>query len=261
MSSTRTRRGVPRGELTLIVGAPSIGVSGLLHSLMLEAAAKSDTPAAWVLAPLGHGPIRATRRLMTILSRVDVTLPHNGAASKPLDERLRDAVNELAAIPVRIWDAPRDLGRFRSDATQIARAGPLDVLAIDDVLQLRPAAYRRMEPARWASTVYAALKELAIALDVAIVAGHAMDPIEGDFPAYADLGELDAIEEHAAAVVIVHRPMYYCREESELPEWALGPADARFIVPWTRYGMVGEARARWDAQQLRFVPLRQGSTR
>lgn len=247
--------GLPRGGLTLVAGRPSMGVSALLQSIVLRAAQSEDNPRSSILAPLEYGPYIATQRFMTMLSGVNPTKPPRAGHDNSRDIRLAEAAKEFGSLPIRIWDAPRELIDFADQTAQLRQGKHIDILAVDSALLLRPVTSEGTDRSEEIRSIYASLKRLAVDLDVAVLAGVDLRFSDDAWPRYHQICEPQAFERYADLVMIVHRPMYYCGLESDLPDWCRHPAEARLIVPFNRRGLTWTAKVMWDADRVRFVPF------
>lgn len=245
--------GLPRRALTVVAGARCMGVSAILHTIALKAVQHSHSPASFVLAPLDHGPFVAAQRFMTMLSGENLNMPPQ-TIRDDRGHRLTEAAEQFDSLPIHIWDAPRELRSFCDEAASLHMDLRFDILAVDTAQCLRSTIGTGMERSEEVRAIYAALKRLALDLDVAVLIGADLRSFSDKWPQYHDLHDPRAIEEHADAVMLVHRPMYYCCQESELPDWCTDPAETRLILVLNRRGPTGTQPLLWDAHRLQFAP-------
>lgn len=207
------------GQLVITAGRPGMGKSVMVAGAAL-AAARAGHRAVIFSAEMSRRDIYY--RLLAAEARV----PMHCIATRQLSSQdraaLRDAQQQIAALPLHIYDKITTPGQIRAATRRLAqRYGPVGMVSVDYLQRLTPDARedrRDLEVGAAART----LKGLAMELDTVVMAAsqlnrgseHRVDRR----PQLSDLRESGELEQEADVVILLHREDYYDKESPRAGE-------------------------------------------
>ncbi len=196
--------GLLPGQLVFIGARPGQGKSALLMQIAANVAATGKS--------VGHFSLEmSAKELLTRLAcskaKVDSSLLKEGLVSESEQGRFIDASKALARIPLVIED--RNVGTvdlIAAKARQMIVETGLKLLVIDYV-QLMQSSNRKASRYEVVTEVTAALKQLAMDLEIPIIAGAQLNrDVEKDArkPRLSDLRDSGSIEQDGDIVLLIH---------------------------------------------------------
>lgn len=195
----RALSGLRPARLYVVAGLPGTGKTTLMLSMLIAAARAGRRAAMWSCE------MSETEMLSVCVSHIaGVSLAPGDIAALSRDaraehmRRVADAMQTVRALPISLIAAPGITpAQLVQEARAMQAARGLDVMAADYVQLMRaPQLARDATREQEVSSVAWGLKELAMALDVAVVAGSQVND-DGQ------LRESRAIEQHADAVLVL----------------------------------------------------------
>lgn len=267
--------GLQGGELVIVGARTSMGKTALAEGFAWTAVKSGrhvqfysfEMPAEQLLRR------QAARELAIPSGRI-----RRGELSNAEFETMIPVMRELGALPMVIDSkSQRRPAPIIAQARQARRRGKLDLIVID-YLQLMHGEDRRRETRTLElSDITAALKALAMELDVPVVAlsqvNREATSRESRRPQLNDLRDSGAIEQDADLVLLLHREHYYLAKEEPTQKagetterfrarqdaWLqqVGDAEGRgeIIVGKNRDNQTGILNVGWDGPGVRYFDL------
>lgn len=233
-----------RGGSLVIVGArPSVGKTSFALDMFL-AGAQADCLGLFI--SLEQSQIEVANRLLAAKSGLPFADIEADRLTDSLDrERLDEAENELARLPMKIIDESSSrLSQIVASARSERRNGLR--LVILDYLQLIHADDERLSREQQVASLSRGLKRLARDLDCVVVCLAQLNRgIEGrdrKQPRLSDLRESGAIEQDADLVMFLDRPATYDPDAA--------PTEANVIIAKNRNGPCGKVPLLWHGPTM-----------
>ncbi|MBL6704773.1 MAG: replicative DNA helicase [Planctomycetaceae bacterium] len=189
--------------------------------------------------------VEITQRLLALESGLNFTeLDAPNELDELSEERMIEASNSLANLPIRIDDAPRiSLQRIAAVARLQQRKHGLRLLIID-YLQLVEPSDKRVIREQQIAEISHALKALARELGIPILLVAQLNrnakSREDKRPVLSDLRESGAIEQDADRVLFLHHDVN------------ADPSEAKLIVAKNRRGPLGEVPLNWVGCRMEY---------
>lgn len=246
--------GFQGGELIILAARPGAGKTAAALTWALNAGIrfrKAGQRRTVAFFSLEMPRSQLVMRALACEARVDLQRIRTGQLLETDWAKLANAAGAMAESCVHIDDtASLGVLELRGKARRIARrAGdaPLGLVVVD-YLQLMRGNPEIDSREQQVSEIGWSLKLLARELSVPVVAlcqlNRSVEKRAGGKPILSDLRESGALEQHADAVIFVHRP---CLLDAKEP-----PGKAEFIIGKQRNGPVGEIEADYQGQFTRF---------
>lgn len=216
--------GMARGDFVILAGRPGMGKSALADCIGLLAAQAGYVTLLWSGEMRRH---QIAERLLSSLSYSGGAIPYTKAyrsgqcgLTDSEYSRLCEARHEhMRGLPLFLDDRPKvNLGQLRAKAAQIKiRKGGLDLLIVDQLGNILPTNNYRGNRVLEVSETTGGLKQLAVDLNVPIIAVHQLSrQVEGrenKRPMLSDLRDSGAAEQDADMVWFAFREEYYVKAE------------------------------------------------
>lgn len=251
------------GELILIGGRPSMGKTGLVLSMALNAARAGH---GVVIVSLEMNPEALALRALSEATAqgadaVAYASMRRGDMTEAQVRSLRESAKAVAELPIIFL--PRqfsDIGALFAGAKQAQRVmgGKMRLLIVDYAQLLRSSAKTRYEQI---TEISIALKALAGHLNMPVVAlsqlSRNVESRDDKRPQLSDLRESGQLEQDADAVLFCYRDEYYLEREKpdgtdleEFADWQSAMERAKnrleIIVAKQRQGEIGTAHVRFN---------------
>lgn len=201
-------RGWQPGDLIVIAARPSVGKTAFALNLADNAASTGKTVAVWSLEMKS---VFLTLRMMAAKSNTHLYRLQTGNLDDTGIERLyREAVNPLSKLPIYFDDSSKvTFSSLARKARRMKRKGGLDLIIVD-YLQLMKGENKSGNREQEVSSISRDLKELALELDIPIIALSQLNRTDGekgvtwDFgPKSSSLRESGAIEQDADVICML----------------------------------------------------------
>lgn len=201
-------RGWQPGDLIVIAARPSVGKTAFALNLADNAASTGKTVAVWSLEMKS---VFLTLRMMAAKSNTHLYRLQTGNLDDMGIERLyREAVNPLSKLPIYFDDSSKvTFSSLARKARRMKRKGGLDLIIVD-YLQLMKGENKSGNREQEVSSISRDLKELALELDIPIIALSQLNRTDGekgvtwDFgPKSSSLRESGAIEQDADVICML----------------------------------------------------------
>ena len=247
--------GLNGGDLVVLAARPSMGKTAFALNI-IENAAMSEPE--W----LGRRPVvlffslemgrqQVVSRMLCTRARVDAHRLRSG--NLPAEDRaeLTAAADELRHAQVHVDDTSGlSIMSVRSRARRLkARAGHLDMIVVDylQLLSFPKAESRQQE----ISMISRSLKGLARDMNIPVVAlaqlSRAVELRDPPRPQLADLRESGSIEQDADVVMLLYRPEYYPKQQTDENKGV-----AEVIIAKQRNGPTGLVKLQFFDSTMRF---------
>lgn len=256
--------GFNEGELWLLGGRPSMGKTGVMLTMALNAARAGH--------PVVIASLEMTPKALAMRALAEQTAQNNyataysdirrGQFNEAQGEKIKEAARQLAGLPVTFL--PREYQD--ADLLQVGvkqalkpyRDGPTPLVLIDYAQLMRSKAKGRYEQI---TEISLALKGMAMSLSVPMIVlsqlSRAVEQREEKRPMMSDLRESGQLEQDADGVIFCYRDEYYLeREEPDRDDldkheaWSAALSAARnkleLIVAKQRGGQVGTAHVMFN---------------
>jgi len=207
--------GAQRGNLIVLAGRPGMGKTALAvciarnlgiagHKVLFYSAEMVD--------------VELTQRMITDQmydeGRMFYSLLRSGRFREKEFERIRDAGEYLATLPIRIEQQPQlTLAQLGTRARQMKSRGGLDALFVDHIGLMKASGRYAGNKVNETGEITGGLKALAKELDIPIFAlaqiVRGVDAREDKRPALSDLRNSGDIEQDADTVILLYRESYY----------------------------------------------------
>lgn len=260
----RMTGGFGAGELWLLGGRPSMGKTGVMLTMALNAA-RAGHPV--VIASLEMTPRALAMRAISEQTAQDCIATaysdmRRGHFSPAQGEAIKSAAAKLADLPISFL--PREYQNadlLQAGVRQVLRQyvdGQTPLVLVDYAQLMQSNAKGRYEQI---TEISIALKSLCMSLNVPLVAlsqlSRAIESREDKRPIMSDLRESGQLEQDADGVIFCYRDEYYLEREApenELAEgyddWAAAMRACRnkleLIVAKQRQGQIGTARVMFN---------------
>jgi len=244
--------GFQRKALVLIGARPKMGKSALALQIAIQLARSAGPGAFWTLEmPAKQVLYRAVANEARVSSR---SLRPGAEISGAEISRAARALRDLEQLPI-MWD---DSGSITIDALgararRLKSQGLLEWLVVD-YLQLMTATDKRMKREQQVAECSRGLKNLAMELDIPVIALSQLNrdvesrpggkDMEGKRPRLGDLRESGSLEQDADAILFLFRAEYY--------DAKLDPSRAEIIVGKLRNGESKIVPVKWTGKFYRF---------
>lgn len=241
--------GFRRGKLTVVAARPGLGKTSLALGVLDSLVGHPEH--AGVLFSLEMDCDEVGMQMISMRGRVDSRrIERPGTLVDAEWERVRAAAKELKALRLIIEPmVPISVDQICLSVMRAAAKGEAD-LVIVDYLQLvdGPSDGVRRSREQEVGEITRRLRAVAQRTGAAVVVlaqlNRASESRDDKRPRLCDLRESGAIEAHADAVLLLHRPSDYDPEDK--------PGCAEIIVAKNRKGQRGIATVAWQGQFTRF---------
>lgn len=235
------------GELSLIAGRASMGKTSFALNCVSNAALAGHGVLVFSLEMTSESVVR---NMMAAHAKVSGERMRKGKAfiGEEGMDRLAKASAEIGNAKVWISDACRtDVADIRREVRRVHSRENISLVVIDYLQLLEGDASLGREQA--VSAISRGLKIMAKDTGLCIVAlaqlNRMAEQREGHRPRMADLRESGSLEQDADNVLLVYRPYYYTKAESDKNL-------AEIIVAKQRHGATETAHLRFDPEFVRF---------
>lgn len=248
--------GFNAGDLIVIASRPSMGKTALALNIIDHAALSTPDstqgrPPVVLFYSLEMGRQQVVSRMLCTRAKVDAHRLRSGSLSGAEMNELTAAADELRHAQVHIDDTSGLASiSIRSRARRLAaRAGNLDMIVVD-YLQLlsHPKSESRQQEI---SQICRSLKGLARDMNIPVIAlaqlSRAVELRDPPRPQLADLRESGSIEQDADVVMLLYRPEYYPKLQTEENKGL-----AELIIAKQRNGPTGTLRLQFFPNTMRF---------
>jgi replicative DNA helicase len=262
--------GAAKSDLVILAGRPGMGKSALaLH--IAEQVTRQGKRVVFFTGEMSHRQL--ANRLLGQQAGVSVDSLRRGTAGPREVQATREAIARLDHLPLTIKATSAvTVGELRAHTRRLLTQGTLDLLIVDN-LQLMRGPGARENRVQEMSAITSALKALAVALNVPILALSHLNrqPEQRDDkrPLLADLRESGSIEQDADTVIFLYREYEYLSkreprndDQAAHERWQRDveccASRAELIVAKNRHGATGAVTVGYDAALMAFrneVPL------
>ena len=213
--------GFQPGTLTIVGSRPGVGRSTLVLDFVRVTAIKNTLRAA--LFCLDQTCEDISRRILSAEARIRRADLRSGRMTDDERTRLTRRRAEISQAPLLLNCTPAaDLDALCAEIVSLGEREPLRLVAVDPINMIRVKAEPDANRERELSTVTRRLKTLALEIDTPIVVaaelGRAVDNRPDHLPMLSDLREADVLAQVADAVVLLHRPDHYERDDPRAGE-------------------------------------------
>lgn len=239
--------GLPRQELIIAAGRPSMGKSILGENITYSIAAAGHTAA---FISFEQSRLDITRRRISTETGIPFKAISIGDVHNLTE--LQDGVGRLAGTSFYIDDrCGETVAALTARIKKIKKMadGRLDFVCIDYLQLMEGSSDNRVQDL---SKITRALKKLARRLDICILClsqlSRACESRNDKRPINSDLKESGAIEQDADKIFMLYRAEYYDSETDE-------PGVAEIIITKNRNGAVGTVKTIFEGHRFRFLDL------
>lgn len=212
----RLTGGMHAGELWIPAGRTSMGKSVATQNWVLNGVRHSSRPGLLFSVEMPKDVMM--KRLIAEIAQVSLTRITAGTLTTNEWDRIKDAVDEIAAIPLHIVDNVRTVPGIRAASRRFAhRHGDLAIVGVD-YLQRLTGIDRRRERHEEVGAFADGLKDLALDMKVPVIAPCQLNRgpenrtgKDANRPKLSDLRESGNLEQTADVVALLFRPEYYDR--------------------------------------------------
>lgn len=239
--------GLQKSDLILVAARPAMGKSAFALNIVLNVSVKKNIAAAIFSMEMSKEQIAS--RLMCSYAFIDSNkLSSMGMEPEDWNNLARTA-GEISQAPIYISDKTDvSVVELRAQCRKLKKEKDLGLIVID-YLQLMNGGGRSESRQQEISNISRALKNLAIELNVPIIAlsqlSRAVEQRPNHRPMLSDLRESGAIEQDADVVCFLYRDEYYNPETEK-------PGQAEVIIAKNRKGSVGKIDLMWLGQYTKF---------
>lgn len=278
--------GLHKSDLIILAGRPSMGKTALATNIAFHAAynfqeektetgiSKAKQGARVGFFSLEMSSDQLATRILAECSEISSHKIRSGSITAHEYELIRDAADEISAIPLHIDDTGGiSIGQLAARARRLKRMVGLDLLVIDYLQLITGGKAMRSSDNRVqeVSMITQGLKALAKELDIPVLAlaqlSRKVEDRDDKRPQLSDLRESGSIEQDADVVMFVFREEYYlARTEPtegtpEHAEWQekmdKAHSKAEVIVGKQRHGPIGKVDLAFNAKLTKFSNLAQ----
>ncbi len=276
--------GLQRSDLVVLAGRPGMGKTALATNIAFNAARavvrerdeygviQEADGYAVAFFSLEMSAEQLALRLLGEQAKVSSDQIRRGSIDQNQFDAVLRASQQLESLKLYIDDTPAiTISQLRTRARRLLRShGRLDLIVVDYIQLMRPAAGRRPENrVQEVSEITRGLKTIAKELDLPILAlsqlSRAVEQREDKRPQLADLRESGSIEQDADVVAFIYREEYYLgRQEPQEGtdkhlEWQQDMDRvhnlAEVIVAKQRHGPTGRIDLYFEGRFTRFADL------
>ena len=241
------------GELGILAARPAMGKTALAMQKALHNA-RQGRRVLFVSLEMRNREL--ARRLLCQEAELDSRLLRGRRVDAAARARLQAAHEELAGLPIRLWDpASATLAEIRGVARHMRATGGLYLLIVDYLGLIKPSAdSKRLQRHEQVQQTSAGLKELAKELCIPVLALCQLNrEADGEEPRLSHLRESGAIEQDADMVLLLHHPE---REQSKSGNQK--KRIAYLIIGKHRHGETGRIKLQWHPSETRFSTFAEG---
>lgn len=235
-------------DLIILAGRPGMGKTSAAIDFGLMPA-KDKKPVLFFSLEMSSEQI--TKRILSILSGVDVQKVVNNTLSKDELKTVIKYSDELNGLPLYLDDTPSiSLFDLKTKAKKIKKEKGLSLIIIDYLQLMRSDNKKANSREQEISEISRGLKALAKELSVPVIAlsqlSRKCEERADKKPMLSDLRESGAIEQDADMVIFCHRPEYYGINEYEIGGNVIS-SNGLFVfnIAKFRNGQTGDVRAGW----------------
>lgn len=247
--------GLHPSDLVILAGRPSMGKTALATNIAFNAARayreehdetghrRVAEGAKIAFFSLEMSAEQLATRLLAEVTGISSDRIRRGEIRGDDFPKFVEAAQEMQRIPFFIDDTPAlTVAGLRTRARRLKRQHGLDLIVVDYLQLMRPAATRSENRVQEVSEITRGLKSVAKELSVPIVAlsqlSRAVETREDKRPQLADLRESGSIEQDADVVMFIFREQYY--HERTPPQQREGESDDKFSDRMERWQSKGE---------------------
>lgn len=223
--------GLEPGFVYVLAGRPGMGKSSLGHQIAVHVA-KARIPVMEISLEMSAQQLG--RRTLATAARVPIMALKTGRLSNADADRVVQARQELAGLPLTIDDAGgQTASQIATKARSYRRKNGLGLIMVDHLNLMRAEEADARHGGTWAverasGTMLQLAKDCACPVLLLAQLNRGVEGREDKRPTLADLRQAGAIEQDAYAVGFVYRPEYYLEGEPEKKEGETqGNFDAR----------------------------------
>ena len=237
--------GVRPSSLTILAARTSVGKTALAGCFALNVM-KSGHHVLFITLEMTAAEIVA--RLLALLSNIPAAACErlDGLSTEERD-RLADAENQLASMPLHVFDEPSSVTKIAALSRLHCRKNNTRLIVID-YLSLVETFDRRVPREQQVSQITRELKALAKTLEVPILLlaqlNRAVESRVSKRPRLSDLRESGAIEQDADSVLFIDRPAMRNPQDD--------PREAKLYIEKNRRGGRGEVALEFDGRTTSF---------
>ncbi len=245
--------GLQKSDLVVLAARPSLGKTALALDIARAAAMRDKVPVGIFTLEMTREQI--ADRFISAVSGVDLWRLRTGKLNKEEDfERIRHAIEQLAAAPIYVDDTPSpNIMQIRTMARRLQVDYGLGMLIVD-YLQLIPSLRSYDSEVQQVSEVSRSLKSLARELNVPVLAISQLSRAveqrgEIKIPRLADLRGSGTIEQDADVVMFIYR-----KDRDKAPE-SISSEEcnlAEIIVAKHRNGPLGTVKLKFNPETASF---------
>lgn len=235
------------GKYTVVAGRPSMGKSTFIRWLLNQFAARNVTCG---LISVEEDREKIAGNYISAESGMENEAVANDDWNTGEWMKATEAVARLSPLPIHGTDSAFTLDAVVAAFDMLALQHGCQIIAVDHLHLIEHGADTRE---RELTQISGAIKRAAKQRGVCAIAGAQLSrPERGKVPPPPQMSDLRAsgsIEEHADAVLLMHRPDYYRRFEHGYTPNGL----CQFLIPKNRNGRVGEVILTAELQYQRFT--------
>lgn len=250
--------GLHPSDLIIVAGRPGMGKTAFATNIATNAAyayrqTQGSKGAQVALFSLEMSSEQLASRILCEQLGIPSDQMRRGRLTNEEFVRLVQGTNELKHLPITIDDTPALMvSALRSRARRLKRQKRLDLLVVDYLQLLAPAAGARYENrVQELSAITRSLKTIAKELDVPVIAisqlSRAVEQRPDKRPMLSDLRESGSIEQDADVVLFLYRAEYYKKLNNDDVDDDAERNLAEAIIAKHRHGAT-------DTVLLRFIP-------
>lgn len=201
----RVTGGLARGELTIIGARPGVGKSAFSVGMALFAGRKKYHA---LVVSREMTDVQYGQRVLSNMADVDGMKLRRAKLETDEWERIGDAINEFAALPLAFTFRTRTVEELRMVVQHEIDSVGLDVLFVD-YLQLMDTKQRSDTDAQRLGRISGGLKDIALDFGIAVVAMAQVRRTDGRaavMPILSDLKGSGDLEQDADNVIFLHHP-------------------------------------------------------
>jgi replicative DNA helicase len=240
--------GLPRGNLVLVAGRPSMGKTAFSLQLAAQMAARGSRG---LFFSLEQSRAELVMRLVAQAGQVSLSSMRSRMLKADEWHRFGVACSDLEALPLMIDESRVSLATIRAKAWVAKHRDGLDVIVIDYVGLMdrrRGSAHERTDEI--IGEISAGLKALAKELDIVAVLlsqlNRQPEMRPNHRPMLSDLRDSGSLEQDADLVMFLYRDEHYNKETNR-------PGVIEIIVAKARNGPIGTVPMRWVAERCLCV--------
>ena len=214
--------GLKRAEMIVLAGRPGMGKSSLERQIAQNAARMGKNVLRFNLEMSVE---QSMLRLISSEIGVDLQRVERGQMSEQEMARYYEAMGRLSQLPMWIDHTPAlTIPQLRSRCRRLHAERGLDLITIDYLQLMEGSPSNSFNRVQAVSEISRAIKELALELNVPIIAlaqlSRAVEQRADKRPLLSDLRESGQIENDADCVMFLYRDDYYNPDDSDRPNIA-----------------------------------------